>query len=153
MREFNEYPANYVFYYDDPRGKFRSIYGSPVTKFSTRSSKEFYREQKIQSDKQLFESDINPIFRCLADNYQNIDAPKLNVAFFDIEVDFDPLRGYSHPDDPFNPITAISVYLDWLDKLVTLVLPPSAMSLAKFGVNKLNGESILRSMKSFISYL
>ncbi len=129
MREFNEYPANYVFYYDDPRGKFRSIYGSPVTKFSTRSSKEFYREQKIQSDKQLFESDINPIFRCLADNYQNIDAPKLNVAFFDIEVDFDPLRGYSHPDDPFNPITAISVYLDWLDKLVTLVLPPSAMSL------------------------
>ena len=28
-REYREYPANYVFYYDDPRGKFQSIYGTP----------------------------------------------------------------------------------------------------------------------------
>ena len=68
------------------------------------------------------------MFRCLADNYQGVDAPKLNVAFFDIEVDFDPEKGYSRPDDPFNPITAISVYLDWADKMVTLALPPKGMS-------------------------
>jgi len=79
----------------------------------------------------LYESDINPVFRCLADNYQNIDAPKLHTAFFDIEVDFDPERGYSSPADPFNAITAISVYLDWMDKLVTLVLPPKKISWAE----------------------
>ena len=50
------------------------------------------------------------------------------MAFFDIEVDFDPERGFSRPDDPFNPITAISVYMDWLDQMVTLVRPPRHMS-------------------------
>jgi DNA polymerase elongation subunit (family B) len=127
-RKFTEFPASYVFYYEDQKGKHKSIYGTPVSRFATRSAKEFHREVKIQSDKKLFESDINPVFRCLADNYQDVDAPKLNVAFFDIEVDFDPEKGYSRPDDPFNPITAISVYLDWADKMVTLALPPKGMS-------------------------
>lgn len=130
-RKFTEFPASYVFYYDDPKGKHRSIYGTPVTRFATRSAKEFHKEVKIQGQKRLYESDINPVFRCLADNYQNIDAPKLHTAFFDIEVDFDPEKGYSRPDDPFNPITAISVYLDWMDKMVTLVLPPKGMSWAE----------------------
>ena len=128
-RIYKEYPANYIFYYDDARGKFRSIYGSPVSRFSTRNNKEFRKEIRIQSGKQLYESDINPIFRCLEENYKGADAPRLHTAFFDIEVDFDQERGYSRPEDPFNRITAISVYLDWLDQLVTLVVPPRHMSM------------------------
>ena len=128
-RIYKEYPANYIFYYDDPRGKFRSIYGSPVSRFSTRNNKEFRKEIRIQSGKQLYESDINPIFRCLEENYKGADAPRLHTAFFDIEVDFDQERGYSRPEDPFNRITAISVYLDWLDQLITLVVPPRHMSM------------------------
>jgi DNA polymerase elongation subunit (family B) len=127
-RRYQEYPANYIFYYDDPRGKFTSIYGTPVSRFSTRNNKEFRKEIRIQSGKQLYESDINPIFRCLAENYIGQDGPKLNVAFFDIEVDFDTDRGFSPPEDPFNPITAISVYLGWVDRLITLVVPPKHMS-------------------------
>ena len=127
-RRYQEYPANYVFYYDDPRGKFQSIYGTPVARFSSRSNKEFRKELRIQSGKQFYESDINPVFRCLAENYKGQDAPKLNAAFFDIEVDFDPERGYSRPDDPFNAITAISVYLSWLDQLVTMAVPPRSLS-------------------------
>ena len=127
-RYYIEYPANYVMYYDDPRGKFRSIYGTPVSRFSTRNSKEFRREQAIQKGKQLYESDINPVFRCLEENYKGQDAPKLHTAFFDIEVDFDSERGFSSPSDPFNPITAITVYLDWIDNLVTMVIPPRSMS-------------------------
>jgi DNA polymerase elongation subunit (family B) len=127
-RRYQEYPANYIFYYDDPRGKFQSIYGTPVSRFSTRNNKEFRKEIRIQSGKQLYESDINPIFRCLEENYKGIDAPKLNVAFFDIEVDFDSERGFSRPEDPFNPITAISVYLGWMEQMVTLVIPPKHMS-------------------------
>ena len=125
-RVFKEYPANYVFYYDDPRGKFRTIYDTPVSRFSTRNGKEFHKEQRINSGKRLWESDINPIFRCLEENYLGATSPKLQTAFFDIEVDFDPLRGYSKPEDPFNPITSISVYLDWMDKMVTLVVPPKS---------------------------
>jgi DNA polymerase elongation subunit (family B) len=129
VRYYQEFPTNYIFYYNDPRGKFQSIYGTPVSRFSTRNNKEFRKELRIQSGKQLFESDVNPVFRCLEENYKGQDGPKLHTAFFDIEVDFDPERGYSRPDDPFNPITAISVYLDWLDQLVTLVVPPKHMSL------------------------
>jgi len=128
QREYREYSANYVFYYDDPRGKFQSIYGTPVSRFSTRNNKEFRKEMRIQSGKQLYESDINPIHRCLEENYKSIDAPTLQTAFFDIEVAFDLVRGFSPVEDPFNPVTAISVYLDWLDRLVTLVVPPQHMS-------------------------
>ena len=127
-RRYQEFPANFVFYYDDARGKFQSIYGTPVSRFSSRNNKEFRKELRIQSGKQLYESDINPIFRCLEENYKGQDAPKLNVAFFDIEVDFDPERGFSRPEDPFNPITAISVWLGWLDRLITLVVPPKHMT-------------------------
>jgi DNA polymerase elongation subunit (family B) len=128
QRQYREYPANYIFYYDDPRGKFRSIFDTPVSRFSTRNNKEFRKEVRMHGGKQLYESDINPIFRCLEENYKGQDAPKLNTAFFDIEVDFDPVRGFSKPEDPFNPITAISVYMDWLQQMVTLVIPPKHMS-------------------------
>jgi len=127
-RVYQEYPANYIFYYEDPRGKFQSLFGTPVSRFSTRNNKEFRKEIRIQSGKQLYESDINPIFRCLEENYKGQDGPRLNVAFFDIEVDFDPERGFSPTTDPFNAITAISVYLQWLEQMVTMVVPPKHMS-------------------------
>jgi DNA polymerase elongation subunit (family B) len=129
-RVYREYPANFVFYYDDPRGKHRSIYDTPVSRFSTRNNKEFRKEVRLHSGKQLYESDINPIFRCLEDNYKGQDAPDLHTAFFDIEVDFNKDRGFSPVDDPFNPITAISVYLNWLDQMVTMAVPPKHMSMA-----------------------
>ena len=126
QREYKEYPANYVFYYDDPKGKFRTIYDTPVSRFSTKVGKEFHKEVRVNGNKKIWESDINPVFRCFEENYLGQPAPKLQTAFFDIEVDFDPERGYAPTNDPFNAITAISVYLDWLDKLVTLVVPPKS---------------------------
>ena len=127
-RKYSEFSANFVFYYDDPKGKYRTIYGTPVTKFSTRQGKEFQKEVRMHGGTRLWESDIKPVFRCLEDNYLGAEPPKLQTAFFDIEVDFDPLKGFARPEDPFNPITAISVYLDWMEKLVTLVIPPKSMS-------------------------
>jgi len=127
-RTFKEYPANYTFYYSDPKGKYRSLYGDPVNKFSTRKRAEFEKERRIHSGKKLFESDINVVFRCLSENYLKIDPPKLHTCFFDIEVDFDPEKGFSPTSDPFNPVTAISMYLDWLDQLFTLCIAPKHMS-------------------------
>ena len=127
-RTYKEYPANYIFYYSDPKGKYRSIYNDPVSKFSTRKRSEFEKERRIHSGKKLFESDINVVFRCLSENYLKVDPPKLHTCFFDIEVDFDPDKGFSPTSDPFNPVTAISLYLDWLDQLVTLVIAPKHMS-------------------------
>ena len=119
-RQFAEYPVKYTFYYEDQRGKYRSIYGDPLSRIVSKNTKDFRKEQAINKNKKLFESDINPIFQCLSENYLNQDAPKLNVAFFDIETDYDPERGFADPSDPFMPITAISVHLQWLDTLVKL---------------------------------
>jgi len=127
-RTFKEYPANYTFYYSDPKGKYRSLYGDPVNKFTTRKRAEFEKERRIHSGKKLFESDINVVFRCLSENYLKVDPPKLHTCFFDIEVDFDPEKGFSPTSDPFNPVTAISMYLDWLDQLFTLCIAPKHMS-------------------------
>ena len=128
-RQFAEYPVKYTFYYEDQRGKYRSIYGDPLSRIVSKNTKDFRKEQAINKNKKLFESDINPIFQCLSENYLNQDAPKLNVAFFDIETDYDPERGFADPSDPFMPITAISVHLQWLDTLVTLAVPPKTLTM------------------------
>ena len=128
-RVFHEYPAKYTFYYDDPRGKYKSIYGDNLNRIVCKNTKEFRKELSINKHKKLFESDVNPIFQCLSENYENQDAPTLNVAFFDIETDFDPERGFAPTDDPFMPITAITVNLQWLDALITLAVPPKTLTM------------------------
>ena len=129
QRIFKDYPVRHTFYFQDPRGKFSSIKGEPLSRVTCKNVKELRKELAIHSNKKLYESDINPIYRCLEDNYLNVDAPRLNVAFFDIEVDFDPERGYAAPDDAFMPITAIAVHLQWLDTLVCLAIPPKTMNM------------------------
>ena len=131
QRHYKDYPARHLFYYQDPKGKFQSIKGEPLSRVTSKNLKEHRKELAIHSNKKLYESDINPIYRCLEDHYLNQDAPKLNVAFYDIEVDFDPERGYASPDDPFMPITAIAVHLQWMDTLICLALPPKTMSMAE----------------------
>jgi DNA polymerase elongation subunit (family B) len=128
-REFKEFPARYTFYYTDARGKYTSIYGEPLNRVVCRNSKDFRKEMAIHNNKKLYEADINPTFVCLSENYLNQDAPKLNICFFDIEVDFDPERGYSTPENAFMPITAITVYLKWMGKLITLAMPPKGMKM------------------------
>jgi DNA polymerase elongation subunit (family B) len=107
-RIFKEYPTNYVLYYENAKGKHRSLYGTAVTKFSSRKQAEWEREKRMHSGKRLFESDIPIVFRCLSENYLGIEAPKLHTCFFDIEVD--------------------SLYLDWLDQLICLAVPPKHMT-------------------------
>jgi DNA polymerase elongation subunit (family B) len=128
-RHFKDYPARHIFYYLDPKGKYQSIKGESLNRVTCKNIKELRKELAVHSGKKLYESDINPIYRCLEDNYLNIDSPKLNVAFFDIEVDFDPERGYAAPDDAFMPITAIAVHLQWLDSLICLAIPPKTLNL------------------------
>ena len=130
-RVFKEFPVRYTFYHTDPKGKFQSIYGEPLNRVVCKNSKDFRKELSIHNNKKLYEADINPIFRCLSENYLNQEAPKLNVAFFDIEVDFDPERGYASPEDAFMPITAISIHLQWLDTLICLAVPPKKMKVAE----------------------
>ena len=129
QREYKDISVKHTLYYSDPKGKYQSIYGDPVSKVICNNTRELRKELAIHSNKKLYEADINPVFKCLSDNYLNHDAPKLNVAFFDIEVDFDPERGYASPDDAFMPITAIAVHLQWLETLICLAVPPKTLTM------------------------
>ena len=139
-REFRDIPVRHTFYVKDPRGKHQSIYGDAVSRLVCKNTKELRKEMAINSGKTLYEADINPIFVTLSEHYLNQDAPKLNVAFFDIEVDFDPERGYASPDDAFMPITAIAVKLQWLDTMICLAIPPKTITMeeAKEAVKDFN---------------
>lgn len=127
-RIYTDYKPDYSFYVDDPRGKFTTIYGTPVSKITPKNNKEFQKEKAIHGNKKLWESDLNLINKCLFENYKDATPPELHIGLFDIEVNFDPERGYAPVTDPFNYITAITIYLDWLDKLVTFSLAPPGMS-------------------------
>jgi len=128
-RVFNTYPSKYVMYFPSERGKYTSIYGERLDKFETTRWEEFQRECRLVPKTQQYESDMNPIFRCFYEHYKNAASPHLHVGFFDIEVDYDPDRGFSSADEAFNPVTAISVYLTWLDKNFTLVLKPKTLTV------------------------
>ena len=128
-RVFKEYPIKYTFYHEDPGGKYKSSTGKSLSRIVCKNTKDFHKELAINRNKTLYESDINPIFQCLSENYLNQNAPDLNIAFFDIEADFDPEKGFSQPSDPFMPITAITVSLQWLNTIVTFAMPPKTMGI------------------------
>ena len=130
-RVYKEYPCNWTFYYDDPKGKHQTIFRTPVTKFSSLDNKEFQKELKIQANKKIWESDINQVNKTLEQEYKGVDAPELNITFFDIEVDFHPTMGFAPTTDPFNKITAISLYNTWMEQLITLVVPPRTWTIEK----------------------
>jgi DNA polymerase elongation subunit (family B) len=129
-REYREYPAKYTFYYPDARGKFTSIFGDKLERVVCNSGKKFNAEKKVHGHKGLFESDVNPVFRCLADNYMEAEAPELHIGFFDIEVDFNKDKGFADPEDPFNAVTAIALHLNWLKRTICLTIKPDTLTKA-----------------------
>lgn len=133
QRVLREEMVDHVLYYAHPAGGHQTIFGEPCKKFSTTSFKKFEDKKKeLAFDKKapkLFESDIRPEFRFLAKHYMGADTPVLNVGFFDIEVDFDPDRGFAPTHDPFNSVTAITIHLSHLDRVITLALKPKALTL------------------------
>jgi DNA polymerase elongation subunit (family B) len=138
-RVFRVVDPEHVFYYEHPAGSYKTIFGDTCKKFSSPDSKKFKLEmmrkhaprEPKEKPKRIFESDINPVFRSLATHYTGAETPNLQIAYFDIEVEFAPDRGFAPTTDPFNAINAISVYCGWLDSLITLALIPPGMSQAR----------------------
>jgi DNA polymerase elongation subunit (family B) len=127
-RVYKDFPARYQFYYKDSRGKYTSIFGDKLERVVCNTSKKFNTEKKIHGHKKLFESDINPLFRCFSENYDPTETPELQTAFFDIEVDFDPEKGFAPPEDPFNKVTAVSINLSWLKRTICLTIKPDTLT-------------------------
>ena len=123
-----DHKPEYNFYVADPRGSHTSIYGEKVQEIRCKNIKDFRKNVALNKHNKLFESDIKPVNKTIAKHYSEADPPVLQTAFFDIEVDFDPQRGYASPEDAFMPITSVGVYLQWMDAMVCLAVPPKTLS-------------------------
>lgn len=128
-RQYREFTPDYHFFVNDPKGINKTIYGNPVKKVVPRTYAEKQKLMKtVASNTRTWESDVDPIFRCIENNYQGADTPDLNIAFFDIETSFDKESGWSEASEALNFITSISVHLQWLDEIICLALPPETLS-------------------------
>lgn len=125
-RILKDYPAPYYLYYDDDEGKYRTIYDTSVSKAECKTRREFeaLKRELGSGDIKLWESDIPPAFRILSSYYHNIPAPKLNITFLDIEVDYDPNIGFSSPANPYAPINSVALLHYWKNEIVVIVVPP-----------------------------
>lgn len=128
-RVYKEYQPDYHFFISDPKGTNKSIYGDSVKKVMPRT---FIEKQKLSKSMsgnvKKWESDVDPIFRCLEQNYLHSEAPALNIAFFDIETSFDKESGWSEASEADNYITSISVHLQWIDEIICLAIPPETLT-------------------------
>lgn len=120
------YDAPYYFYVDDPKGKYQTIFDNRVTKLEFDNGREYYQARKTCEEEgaRMWESDISPEIRVLSNHYYGIPAPKLNVTFIDIEVDYDPDVGFSSTRNPYAPINAISLFHTHENRMVVIAIPP-----------------------------
>ena len=142
-RVLRELDPVYEYYVESPYGTQKTIHGTMAEKFEFST----YRDMKASLERhagcKIFESDCNVTFKTLAKRYMGKASPDLNVLFFDIETDFHEKFGYAQTHDPFNRVTAISLYQSWTGCDYVLTLPPASMSLiqAQEIVNELNAET------------
>jgi len=127
-RVHKEYAPDYHFFLNDSHGTYKSIYGDPVKMVKPRTFSDLRKMKSKYYSATTWESDIKQDTRCLESNYKGMESPKLHTAFFDIETDFDSVNGYSAPRDADNAIISIAVYLQWLDQMVCVAVPPSTMT-------------------------
>jgi DNA polymerase elongation subunit (family B) len=112
----------------DTATTYLSMYNEPLYKLKFKTMKEMKAfTGNTPVNVRLYESDIPPELKVLSANYYQAELPILNVTFYDIEVDYDPQRGFSSTMDPYAPISSIAFYHQWLDEYVIFSIPPKAL--------------------------
>ena len=128
--------APFYFYVEDEDGEHTTMYGKKVTRLDFDSWEDFTRTKKHIKDEneqrrlqgkepiKLYESDIPPDLKVLSERYYNVPAPKLNVTFLDIEVDYKEELGFSSVENPYAEINSVAFYHRYKKKYVVLVVAP-----------------------------
>lgn len=142
-RVLRELKPVYEFFEEDPYGEVLTLTGKRATKREFNSYSEMKKAINDSQYSTKYESDCNVTFKTLAKHYMGEDTPVLHTVFFDIETDFHQKFGYAPPNDPFNRVTAISLYQRWTDKDYVLCMAPDSISTeeAQFIINKINEDT------------
>lgn len=141
-RVLRELDPVYEYFVESPNGTQKTIHGTMATKHEFSTFREMKASLEQHAGLNIYESDCNVTFKTLAKHYMGKPSPELNIMFFDIETDFHEKYGYAPTHDPFNRVTAISLYQTWTGCDYVLTLPPAGMSIveAQDIVNRLNEE-------------
>lgn len=133
QRVMTQYPLVLEYLVPDSMGSEMGIDGKRLKKIELKDIGEYYSHKKIAAEGFLptYELNFNLTNKVLYKYYKGCEAPVLHKMFFDIEVDYDPaIAGDMNTLVTKTPcaINAVSMYMDWLDKTITLALKPSSLS-------------------------
>jgi len=125
-RKLVMHDAPYYFYTKDNDGEYTSMFGDKLTRHDFNTGKEFNdgRSRMSAFGQELYESDIPIELKLLSEKYYEATLPELHVTLFDIEVDYDLMRGYSSLENPYAPINSVALYHNWTNEMVVLAVPP-----------------------------
>jgi DNA polymerase elongation subunit (family B) len=121
-RELKRHAAPWYFYVPDENGSYTSIFREKLAKHEF-SSKDEMRDA-FRHFKRRYESDIQPHFKVLMNEYYSLPVPEVHYAFIDIEVDYKKKLGFSSPENPYAPINAVTIYQSWTNTYLTFAVPP-----------------------------
>ena len=121
--------VEHIFYSLDQYGDYTTIFGEHCTKHVFNNRKEFYAAMRQYPSDNIFEHDVNPVFRYLSKNYDFDSVPSLNIAFYDIEVAFHEDTRYSNPEKAENEVISVAVYQNWSNMMYMIALPPPTMTM------------------------
>lgn len=125
-RVLKEFKAPYYFYTKSDSGEHKDLFGNKLTKHTFETPREFFEERKynLETGVKMYESDISSIYKVLSKKYYKKESRPLNYTFYDIEVDYDPAVGFAGPENPYAPVSAVSLYHSHTDKMILLVVLP-----------------------------
>jgi len=149
------HPGIFEFYIESKDGAYNSIFNEKLKKYTFETWADFSEAKKYLIDEKqikLYESDIAPEFKVLSKLYYNKPSPKLNITFYDIEVDYSPELGFSSPLNPYAPINAISLYHYWSGESYVLAIPPPGFDMVTFdeSLRDLATVEIFRNERSLL---
>lgn len=131
-RVLRTYKAPRYFYVLDPEGKYTSIFDEKLSKVVCDGVDDFNMQLKQYPNASRHESDIQPMFKVLMNEYYGVPASVVNYAFIDIETDTKKAVGWSTVQNPYAPINAVTIYQSWTQEYITLCLAPKGYDKSKF---------------------
>ena len=132
VRVLKRYPAPRYFYVPDEDGEYTSIYGEKLKKIETESGDEWEAALRLYPARIRHESDIQPLFKVLMNEYYRVPNPVLNFAFIDIETNVRTSLGWCSVERPYAEVNAVTVFQSWTDRYVTYILAPKKFNSKKF---------------------
>lgn len=131
-RTLRRVKAPRYFYVPDEDGEYTSIFGDKLTKIECDGVDDWNATLKQFPPSVRHESDIQPLFKVLMNEYYKRPLPVLNFAFVDIETDTRKALGWSTVNNPYAAINAVTIYQSWSNKYLTLLLAPKGYDTKNF---------------------